>query len=217
MAQKEEILKKVNQLCEEHKFDFNETFKDKFAETFAGKFAETDIEDETLGTAIELSIIESGHARKNAFSESSKQWEAKEAALKAQLKELEDKTGDKTSSEKKEEKTSIPEEFKAKLDAFEKWKQEQEEETHRSKIYEEAKKNVREDLHDSLKKYMKKQSISLTASVEDEAKRIVTDYQDVFKDTIGGTQPLASGGRAMKPEDYFKDLPKVKITKGSNI
>lgn len=215
MAQKEEILEKVNQLCEEHKFDFNETFKDKFAETFAGKFAETAIEDETLSTAIELSIIESGHARKNAFSESTKQWEAKEAEYQAKLKELEGEGGSKKPSKKetKKEEFELPEEYKAKLDAFNKWKQEQEEETQRSKIYEAAKKNVREDLHDSLKKYMGKQSISLTASVEDEAKRIVSDYQDVFKDTIGETKPLASGGKAMKPEDYFKDLPKIKITK----
>ena len=142
MAQKEEILEKVNQLCEEHKFDFNETFKDKFAETFAGKFAETAIDDETLNTAIELSIIESGHARKNAFSESAKQWEVKEAEYQAKLNGLEGKDGSNNPSKKKDEKKEfeLPEEYKSKLDAFEKWKQEQEEETHRSKIYEEAKK-----------------------------------------------------------------------------
>ena len=66
-------------------------------------------------------------------------------------------------------------------------------------------------MHDSLKKYMKKQSISLTASVEDEAKRIVSDYQDVFKDTIGDTRPFRSEGKSFNLEDYIKNLPKAKI------
>lgn len=87
MAQKEEVLSKVNQICEERNFDLSETFRDKFSEKFAEAYKDAPIEDAGLVAALNISVESSGHARKNAFSEATKGFEAKEAEYKSQIEE----------------------------------------------------------------------------------------------------------------------------------
>lgn len=208
MAQKEEVLSKVNQICEERNFDLSETFRDKFSEKFAEAYKDAPIEDAGLVAALNISVESSGHARKNAFSEATKGFEAKEAEYKSQIEEWK-KKAEKGNQEKT--KFELPAEYKEKLDRLEKFELQEKTKSVRNQIYDTAKSKVREDLHESFRNYLGKQNIAIDADVNAEAERLLKDYQDIFRSSIGDITPLSSGGKKTTMEDYLAAIKPVKL------
>ena len=172
MAQKEEVLSKVNQICEERNFDLSETFRDKFSEKFAEAYKDAPIEDAGLVAALNISVESSGHARKNAFSEATKGFEAKEAEYKSQIEEWKKKA---EKGNQEPPKFELPAEYKEKLDRLEKFELQEKTKSVRNQIYDTAKSKVREDLHESFRNYLGKQNIAIDADINAEAERLLKD------------------------------------------
>lgn len=208
MAQKEEVLSKVNQICEERNFDLSETFRDKFSEKFAEAYKDTPIEDDGLVAALNISVESSGHARKNAFSEATKGFEAKEAEYKSQIEEWKKKA---EKGNQKPPKFELPAEYKEKLDRLEKFELQEKTKSVRNQIYDTAKSKVREDLHESFRNYLGKQNIAIDADINAEAERLLKDYQDIFRSSIGDITPLSPAGKKTTMEDYLAAIKPVKL------
>ena len=206
MAQKEEVLSKVNQICEERNFDLSETFRDKFSEKFAEAYKDAPIEDAGLIAALNISVESSGHARKNAFSEATKGFEAKEAEYKSQIEEWKEKA-----EKGNDSKFELPAEYKEKLDRLEKFELQEKTKSVRNQIYDTAKSKVREDLHESFRNYLGKQNIAIDADVNAEAERLLKDYQDIFRSSIGDITPLSPDGKKTTMEDYLAAIKPVKL------
>lgn len=206
MAQKEEVLSKVNQICEERNFDLSETFRDKFSEKFAEAYKDAPIEDAGLVAALNISVESSGHARKNAFSEATKGFEAKEAEYKSQIEEWKEKA-----EKGNDSKFELPAEYKEKLDRLEKFELQEKTKSVRNQIYDTAKSKVREDLHESFRNYLGKQNIAIDADVNAEAERLLKDYQDIFRSSIGDITPLSPDGKKTTMEDYLAAIKPVKL------
>lgn len=208
MAQKEEVLSKVNQICEERNFDLSETFRDKFSEKFAEAYKDAPIEDDGLVAALNISVESSGHARKNAFSEATKGFEAKEAEYKSQIEEWKKKA---EKGNQEPPKFELPAEYKEKLDRLEKLELQEKTKSVRNQIYDTAKSKVREDLHESFRNYLGKQNIAIDADVNAEAERLLKDYQDIFRSSIGDITPLSPAGKKTTMEDYLAAIKPVKL------
>lgn len=210
MAEKQQVIEKANQICEECKFDLGESFIEKFAEKFAETYADVDIEDEGLARALNISISSSGHARKKTFSELTDSFKAKEAEYKSELDKL--KKGTKKEETKEEKsKFELPEELKQKLDLLDVLQRERKETQARSEIMNTAKKDIREDLIDSFEKYVSKQNINFDKPASEEAKRLVGDFQEIFRSSVGETKPFYSGGKKASLSDLLKDIQPQKI------
>ncbi len=208
MAQKEEVLSKVNQICEERNFDLSETFRDKFSEKFAEAYKDAPIEDDGLVAALNISVESSGHARKNAFSEATKGFEAKEAEYKSQIEEWKKKA---EKGNQEPPKFELPAEYKEKLDRLEKFELQEKTKSVRNQIYDTAKSKVREDLHESFRNYLGKQNIAIDADINAEAERLLKDYQDIFRSSIGDITPLSPAGKKTAMEDYLAAIKPVKL------
>lgn len=208
MAQKEEVLSKVNQICEERNFDLSETFRDKFSEKFAEAYKDAPIEDDGLVAALNISVESSGHARKNAFSEATKEFEAKEAEYKSQIEEWKKKA---EKGNQEPPKFELPAEYKEKLDRLEKFELQEKTKSVRNQIYDTAKSKVREDLHESFRNYLGKQNIAIDADINAEAERLLKDYQDIFRSSIGDITPLSPAGKKTAMEDYLAAIKPVKL------
>lgn len=208
MAQKEEVLSKVNQICEERNFDLSETFRDKFSEKFAEAYKDAPIEDDGLVAALNISVESSGHARKNAFSEATKGFEAKEAEYKSQIEEWKKKA---EKGNQEPPKFELPAEYKEKLDRLEKFELQEKTKSVRNQIYDTAKSKVREDLHESFRNYLGKQNIAIDADINAEAERLLKDYQDIFRSSIGDITPLSPAGKKTTMEDYLAAINPVKL------
>lgn len=208
MAQKEEVLSKVNQICEERNFDLSETFRDKFSEKFAEAYKDTPIEDAGLVAALNISVESSGHARKNAFSEATKGFEAKEAEYKSQIEEWKKKA---EKGNQEPPKFELPAEYKKKLDRLEKFELQEKTKSVRNQIYDTAKSKVREDLHESFRNYLGKQNIAIDADINAEAERLLKDYQDIFRSSIGDITPLSPAGKKTTMEEYLAAIKPVKL------
>lgn len=208
MAQKEEVLSKVNQICEERNFDLSETFRDKFSEKFAEAYKDVPIEDDGLVAALNISVESSGHARKNAFSEATKGFEAKEAEYKSQIEEWKKKA---EKGNQEPPKFELPAEYKEKLDRLEKFELQEKTKSVRNQIYDTAKSKVREDLHESFRNYLGKQNIAIDADINAEAERLLKDYQDIFRSSIGDITPLSPAGKKTTMEDYLAAIKPVKL------
>lgn len=214
MAQKEEVLSKVNQICEERNFDLSETFRDKFSEKFAEAYKDAPIEDAGLVAALNISVESSGHARKNAFSEATKGFEAKEAEYKSQIgewKKKAEKGNDGGEGNQEPPKFELPAEYKEKLDRLEKFELQEKTKSVRNQIYDTAKSKVREDLHESFRNYLGKQNIAIDADINAEAERLLKDYQDIFRSSIGDITPLSPAGKKTTMEDYLAAIKPVKL------
>lgn len=208
MAQKEEVLSKVNQICEERNFDLSETFRDEFSEKFAEAYKDAPIEDDGLVAALNISVESSEHARKNAFSEATKGFEAKEAEYKSQIEEWKKKA---EKGNQEPPKFELPAEYKEKLDRLERFELQEKTKSVRNQIYDTAKSKVREDLHESFRNYLGKQNIAIDADINAEAERLLKDYQDIFRSSIGDITPLSPAGKKTTMEDYLAAIKTVKL------
>lgn len=211
MAEKQQVLEKVNQICEEHKFDLGESFIEKFAEKFAETYSDVDIEDESLAKALNISISSSGHARKKTFSELTESWNAKEAEYKSKLEALEKATKTGSKGEDRKPEFELPEEYKEKFKLLDQLQQEKKESDARKEILRAAKKDIREDLIENFEKYVSKQNINFEKPASEEAKRLIGDFQEIFRFSVGDTKPFASIGKKASLDDLLKNVQPQKI------
>jgi hypothetical protein len=74
-----------------------------------------------------------------------------------------------------------------------------------------AKKGVREDLHKSFENYAADFVVNLDETDEEQAKKLTSRFQDIFKDSIGDIKPLAPKQTQKQEKELIESIKKVKV------
>lgn len=205
---KEEVLQKVNDYCSEKSYTsetLTEDFKDKFAGFFAQRYADKDLTDDLVAD-LQFNLNTAFSATSKGITEKQKAFEAKESDYKLQIEELEKQKGVKTVEE-----PLISDEIKKKLAELDAFKNEQRKSEKFKEVLAQAKKSVRSDLHRSLENYATDFNVTLEEDTAEQAKKLTSRFQEIFKDSIGDVKPLAPKQTQKRDEEVLAAIPKVKI------
>ena len=208
---KEEVLQKVNDYCNEKSYTVStltEGFKDKFAEHFQKANPDADVNDEQILSSMKFALNTAFSSASAAIVDKTKSFETKENDYKRQIQELKESQSKKDDKEKKIE---IPKELQEQLDELKKFKNEQNKQEKFKNIITLAKKNIRQDLHRSFENYANDYQVELDASDEEQAKKLTSRFQEIFKDSIGDIKPFAPKQTQKQDEEFIESLPKVKV------
>lgn len=207
---KEEVLQKANEYCTEKAYTsetLTDDFKDKFSDFFSKKYPDTADDDETMLADLKFNLDTAFSATSKGVTAKQKAFEEKENEFKRQIDELSKKLEKKP----KEKQVEIPKELQDKLDELEKFKDAQRKQEKYKAVLALAKKGVREDLHKSFENYAADFAVNLDETDEEQAKKLTTRFQDIFKDSIGDIKPLAPKQTQKQEKEFLESIPKVKV------
>lgn len=209
---KEEVLQKANEFCNEKGYTsetLTDEFKEMFSDFFAKKNQEASIDDEKMIEDLKFNLKTAFSASSRGITSRQKSFDEKESEYKRQIEELENQ-----SKKKKVEKSSeieLPDDVKRQLTELEAFKNQQKKNEKFKEVLELAKKSVRNDLHKSLENYANDFAITLDETSEEQAKKLTTRFQEIFKDSIGDIKPLAPKQTQKRDDEFLSSIPKVKI------
>ena len=207
---KDEVLQKVNDYCNEKSYT-NETltddFKDKFADFFSKKNEQKSIDDEGVIDDMKFSLNTAFSAASKILTSKSANWNTKESDYLKQIEELKKKVIPPSTPPKVE----LPDDVKKQLERLTKY----EEDSRKREKFEEilgiAKKSIREDLHKSFANYAKDFTVNADEDSNEQAKKLVNRFQEIFKDSIGDIKPLAPKITIKQENEFIENLPKIKL------
>jgi len=209
---KEEVLQRANDYCNERSYDsetLTDDFKDKFADFFVKRHPDAGIDDDGIVDELKFNLDTARSAAVKGLARQQTSFESKENDFKRQIEELSKKVSKEPKKDKDEPK--IPKELQEKLDELEKFKDAQRKQDKYKSVLELAKKRVRQDLHKSLENYAADFAITLDETDEEQAKKLTTRFQEIFKDSIGDIKPLAPKQTNKRDEEILGQIPKVKV------
>ena len=111
----------------------------------------------------------------------------------------------------KEKEVEIPKELQDKLNELEQFKDAQRRQEKYNSVLALAKKGIREDLHKSFENYATDFAVNLDETDEEQAKKLTTRFQEIFKDSIGDIKPLAPKQTQKQEQEFIESLKKVKV------
>lgn len=207
---KEEVLQKANEYCTEKAYTsetLTDDFKDKFSDFFSKKYPDASDDDEAMIADLKFNLDTAFSATSKGVTAKQKAFEEKENEFKRQIEELNKKLEKKP----KEKQVEIPKELQDKLDELEKFKDAQRKQDKYKAVLALAKKGIREDLHKSFENYATDFAVNLDETDEEQAKRLTTRFQDIFKDSIGDIKPLAPKQTQKQEQEFIESIKKVKV------
>lgn len=210
---KEEVLQRANTYCSERSYDgetLTDDFKDKFAEFFAKKHEAAGIDDEGILDEIKFNLDTARSAATKGLAAKQKAFESKESDYKNQIAELNKKISD-TQQQHQQQQFELPEDVRNQLAELQKFKDEEAKRNKFNEIVALAKKDIRDDCLGDFDIFVRDYEVKDGVTVEEQAKRLHSRFQEIFKSKIGDIKPLAPK-QVQKQEDEFIDsIPKVKI------
>ena len=208
---KETVLESMNTYCAERKYGsetLTDGFKEKFSNFFVKKYEGKDVEEADMISDLHFNLDTAFSASVDINASLKSAFETKENTYKTQIQELNEKLGKKPKTEKVVE---IPQELQDKLDKLEKFENEQRKQDKYKAVLALAKKSVRDDLHKSFEKYAADFAVNLDETDEEQAKKLTSRFQDIFKDSIGDIKPLAPKQTQKQEQEIIESIPKVKV------
>jgi len=207
---KEEVLQKANEYCTEKAYTsetLTDEFKDKFSDFFSKKYPDANFDDEATLADLKFNLDTAFSATSKGVTAKQKAFEEKENEFKRQIEELSKRLEKKP----REKPLEIPKELQDKLDELEKFKDAQRRQEKYKSVLALAKKGIREDLHKSFENYATDFAVNLDETDEEQAKRLTTRFQDIFRDSIGDIKPLAPKQTQKQEQEFIESLKKVKV------
>jgi hypothetical protein len=207
---KEEVLQRANDYCNERSYDsetLTDEFKEKFADFFVKRHPDAGIEDDGIEDEIKFNLDTARSAAVKGLAKKQTVYDSEKNELTRQIEELSKKIAKKP----KEKEVEIPKELQDKLDELEKFKDAQRKQEKYNSVLALAKKGVRDDLQASFEKYAAEFAVNLDETDEEQAKRLTTRFQDIFRDSIGDIKPLAPKQTQKQEQEFIESIKKVKV------
>lgn len=206
---KEEVLQKANDYCTEKSYTetLTDEFKDKFSDFFAKKYPETDADDEAMIADLKFNLDTAFSATSKGITLKQKAFEEKENEYKTQIEELNKKIG----KPQKPKELVIPKEIQEQLDELKRYKDDAARKAKFKDIVEIAKKSIRQDLHKSFETFAADADVSLEKEDKEQAKNLVTRFQEIFRDSIGDIKPLAPQQTRKRDEEVLSSIGRIKV------
>ena len=187
---KEEVLQKVTDYCNEKSYTnatLTDAFKDKFADHFQKANPDADINDEAMLTAMKFAINTAFSSASDIVTLKTNEWTSKENDYKTQIQDLQKKV---KTTPKQTEDIKLPEDVAKQLKELQEFKDAQSKQEKFANVMKLAKAGIREELHASFDKYAKKCVIDMDKDDKEQADAFRSEFQEIFKDTIGDIKPL---------------------------
>lgn len=206
---KEDVLQKANDYCTEKSYTetLTDEFKDKFSDFFAKKYPETDADDEAMIADLKFNLDTAFSATSKGITLKQKAFEEKENEYKTQIEELNKKIG----KPQKPKELVIPKEIQEQLDELKRYKDDAARKAKFKDIIEIAKKSIRQDLHKSFETFAADADVSLEKEDKEQAKNLVTRFQEIFRDSIGDIKPLAPQQTRKRDEEVLSSIGRIKV------
>lgn len=208
---KEMVTESISNYCTERKYGsetLTDGFKEKFSNSFVKKYEGQDVEEQSVLTDLHFYLDTAFNASLDINKELTSQFTTKENDYKNQIAELKKQ---KPRQQQQQHETELPEEVKNQLKELEDFKNNARKRDKFNEVLELAKKGVREDLHRSFEKFASDFAVTLDETSEEQAKKLTTRFQDIFKDSIGDIKPLAPRQTQKRDEEFLSSLPKIKV------
>lgn len=205
------VVESINTYCTERKYGsetLTDGFKEKFSNSFVKKYEGQDVEEQSVLTDLHFYLDTAFNASLDINKELTSQFTTKENDYKSQIAELKKQ---KPRQQQQQQETELPEEVKNQLKELEDFKNNARKRDKFNEVLELAKKGVREDLHRSFEKFASDFAVTLDETSEEQAKKLTTRFQDIFKDSIGDIKPLAPRQTQKRDEEFLSSLPKIKV------
>lgn len=207
---KEMVVESINTYCTERKYGsetLTDGFKEKFSNSFVKKYEGQDVEEQSVLTDLHFYLDTAFNASLDINKELTSQFTTKENDYKSQIAELKKQKP----RQQQQQETELPEEVKNQLKELEDFKNNARKRDKFNEVLELAKKGVRDDLHRSFEKFASDFVVNLDETSEEQAKKLTTRFQDIFKDSIGDIKPLAPRQTQKRDEEFLSSLPKIKV------
>lgn len=207
---KEMVVESINTYCTERKYGsetLTDDFKEKFSNIFVKKYDQQDVEESDVIADLKFNLDTAFNASLGLKNVQDANFTKKEDDYKKQIEELKKQKP----RQQQQRETELPEEVKNQLKELEDFKNNARKREKFNEVLELAKKGVREDLHRSFEKFASDFAVTLDETSEEQAKKLTTRFQDIFKDSIGDIKPLAPRQTQKRDEEFLSSLPKIKV------
>lgn len=207
---KEMVVESINTYCTERKYGsetLTDDFKEKFSNIFVKKYDQQDVEESDVIADLKFNLDTAFNASLGLKNVQDADFTKKEDDYKKQIEELKKQKP----RQQQQQETELPEEVKNQLKELEDFKNNARKRDKFNEVLELAKKGVREDLHRSFEKFASDFAVNLDETSEEQAKKLTTRFQDIFKDSIGDIKPLAPRQTQKRDEEFLSSLPKIKV------
>lgn len=207
---KEMVVESINTYCTERKYGsetLTDDFKEKFSNIFVKKYDQQDVEESDVIADLKFNLDTAFNASLGLKNVQDADFTKKEDDYKKQIEELKKQKP----KQQQQRETELPEEVKNQLKELEDFKNNARKRDKFNEVLELAKKGVREDLHRSFEKFASDFAVNLDETSEEQAKKLTTRFQDIFKDSIGDIKPLAPRQTQKRDEEFLSSLPKIKV------
>jgi TPP-dependent trihydroxycyclohexane-1,2-dione (THcHDO) dehydratase len=207
---KEMVVESINTYCTERKYGsetLTDDFKEKFSNIFVKKYDQQDVEESDVIADLKFNLDTAFNASLGLKNVQDADFTKKEDDYKKQIEELKKQKP----RQQQQQETELPEEVKNQLRELEDFKNNARKRDKFNEVLELAKKGVREDLHRSFEKFASDFAVTLDETSEEQAKKLTTRFQDIFKDSIGDIKPLAPRQTQKRDEEFLSSLPKIKV------
>lgn len=204
------VVESINTYCTERKYGsetLTDDFKEKFSNIFVKKYDHQDVEESDVIADLKFNLDTAFNASLGLKNVQDADFTKKEDDYKKQIEELKKQKP----RQQQQQETELPEEVKNQLKELEDFKNNARKRDKFNEVLELAKKGVREDLHRSFEKFASDFAVNLDETSEEQAKKLTTRFQDIFKDSIGDIKPLAPRQTQKRDEEFLSSLPKIKV------
>lgn len=208
---KEEVLQKVNDYCTEKQYTtatLTDSFKDKFADHFLKANPEGDVNDENVLKSLKFALNTAFSSASELATVKTTEFTTKENGYKSQIAELQKKV--KTPPTPQVE-PHIPQEVQDQLKELKAYKDERSRKEKLEQIIALAKKDIRQDLHSEFDVFIKDYEVKDDVAVDEQAKKLHSRFQEIFKAKIGDIKPLAPKATKEQDAELIGSIPKIKI------
>ena len=212
---KDLVLESMNTYCTERKYGseaLTDSFREKFSNFFVKKYEGKDVEQGDMEADLHFNLDTAFSSSVDLKTTLESQFNTKKTEYENQIAELNKKLGlQQTPPPPTPPVVQIPKEVQEQLDELKKFKMDESKKEKSKNILKLAKQSIRQDLHGSFDAFVEDFEASLEKEDKEQADKLVSRFQAIFKDSIGDIKPLAPQQTARVENDMLEGVSKIEL------
>ena len=212
---KDLVLESMNTYCTERKYGseaLTDSFKEKFSNFFVKKYEGKDVTDDDMKADLHFNLDTAFSSSVDLKTTLESQFNTKKTEYENQIAELNKKLGlQQTPPPPTPPVVQIPKEVQEQLDELKKFKMDESKKEKSKNILKLAKQSIRQDLHGSFDAFVEDFEASLEKEDKEQAEKLVSRFQAIFKDSIGDIKPLTPRQTAQVDKELLEGVNKIEL------
>lgn len=213
---KDLVLESMNTYCTERKYGseaLTDGFKEKFSNFFVKRYEGKDVSEDDMKSDLHFNLDTAFSSSVDLKTILESQFNTKKTEYENQIAELNKKLGLKPDQQQQQQQQhfQIPQELQDQLDELKRFKTEESKKEKSKNILKLAKQSIRQDLHGSFDAFVEDFEASLDKEDKEQADKLVSRFQAIFKDSIGDIKPLAPRQTAQAEKEMLEGVNKIEL------